>query len=106
MKRVLFALSVLAVSMAQAQSLGYLGQQHVATGFQYGGTVVGGLSSIDHDTAAGRFLAILCPGGVGRGAAVVSALPGGGGRSEFYSDVGDTPGRRWGAAVLVSTLCA
>lgn len=58
MKRVLFALSVLAVSMAQAQSLGYLGQQHVATGFQYGGTVVGGLSSIDHDTAAGRLFAI------------------------------------------------
>lgn len=58
MKRVLFALSVLAGSMAQAQSLTYLGQQHVATGFQYGGTTVGGLSSIDRDAAAGRFFAI------------------------------------------------
>ena len=58
MKRVLFILSVLAASMAQAQSLGYLGQQHVATGFQYGGTVVGGLSSIDYDATAGRFFAI------------------------------------------------
>jgi hypothetical protein len=58
MKRVLFTLSVLAASMAQAQSLGYLGQQHVATGFQYSGTKVGGLSSIDHDAAAGRFFAI------------------------------------------------
>jgi hypothetical protein len=57
MKRVLVALSVLAASMAQAQSLGYLGQQHVATGFQYSGTTVGGLSSIDHE-AAGRFFAI------------------------------------------------
>lgn len=58
MKRVLFALSVLAGSMAQAHSLTYLGQQHVSTGFQYGGTTVGGLSSIDRDAAAGRFFAI------------------------------------------------
>lgn len=58
MKRCLFTLSALAFSLAQAQSLGYLGQQHVATGFQYGGTTVGGLSSIDLDAAAGRFFAI------------------------------------------------
>jgi hypothetical protein len=58
MKFMVFTLSVLAASMAHAQSLSYLGQQHVATGFQYGGTVVGGLSSIDHDAAAGRYLVI------------------------------------------------
>jgi hypothetical protein len=58
MKRVLWVLSVLAASMAQAQSLSYLGQQHVVTGFQFGGTVVGGLSSIDYDASASRYFAI------------------------------------------------
>jgi hypothetical protein len=51
-------LCVLAAQPAHAQALGYLGQQHVATGFQYNGTVVGGLSSIDLDAATGRFFAI------------------------------------------------
>jgi hypothetical protein len=47
-----------AFSLAQAQSLSYLGQQHVPTGTPYAGTTVGGLSSIDYDFAGQRYFAI------------------------------------------------
>lgn len=58
MKTTLLALSLLAASMAQAQTFSYLGQQHVPTGFLHAGTTVGGLSSIDWDPAGGRYFAI------------------------------------------------
>jgi hypothetical protein len=43
---------------AQAATLGYIGQQVVATGAVYQGTQVGGLSGIDYDAASGRYVAI------------------------------------------------
>lgn len=43
---------------AQAQALGYLGQQIVPSGQLFQGTTVGGLSGIDRDAASGRYLAI------------------------------------------------
>jgi hypothetical protein len=58
MKSIVLCLSALAASTAQAQSLAYIGQQHVVTGFLHGGTVVGGLSSIDYDVANSRYFAI------------------------------------------------
>lgn len=43
---------------AQTLSLDYIGQQIVATGTQFNGTTVGGLSSLDFNAATGRYLAI------------------------------------------------
>ena len=51
-------LCVLAAQPAQAQALGYLGQQIVETGRLFGGTVIGGLSGIDYDPATGSYVAI------------------------------------------------
>ena len=46
------------VGLAEAQSLQYLGQQQLPTGFAFGGTQVGGLSGIDRNPLNGRYLAI------------------------------------------------
>lgn len=51
-------LGLVAALGAQAQVLGYIGQQHVPTGTLFDGTQVGGLSGIERDAATGRYLAI------------------------------------------------
>ncbi|MCY7316860.1 MAG: esterase-like activity of phytase family protein [Rubrivivax sp.] len=56
------SIAVLAVSTlalpSQAQTLTYIGQQHVATGTLFAGTTVGGLSSIDWNARTNSYLAI------------------------------------------------
>jgi len=52
------ALLMSVVGLAQAQPLQYIGQQHLPTGFTFGGTQVGGLSGIDRNPLNGRYLAI------------------------------------------------
>jgi hypothetical protein len=51
-------ITLLLATSTQAQSLEYLGQQIVPTGFQFNGTTVGGLSGIERITNTGKYLAI------------------------------------------------
>lgn len=50
--------SALSPALAQQPTLSYLGQQIVTTGTQFMGTTIGGLSGIDYDAQAQRFIAI------------------------------------------------
>jgi len=55
----LFCLAATAgATPASALSLSFIGQQTFATGFQYGGTTVGGLSGIDYRPGTNDFIAI------------------------------------------------
>lgn len=53
-----FFLLLLFALPLQAQTLRYLGQQILPHDFTHAGTTVGGLSGLDYDAAAGRFVAI------------------------------------------------
>lgn len=52
------ALAAAPPALAASWSLGYIGQQVLATGASFGGTTIGGLSGIDYDAATQQYRAI------------------------------------------------